>query len=358
MIETLTLEHNNFLRHEFGTGNLDDSFFEGDYRMNAARKKMTERLGEDLLSLELNPPERDNLEEQMNHHRSHLNSLFEEVPSVGGINLPEIQEEEQKGDRGDRKSSFSERVPPREYTLKLREHFEREYIINRVIVQLPPEEQEDWLLECYRDYDIESIVLVGGESSDVDYPGPSVSEGNRLITEYLNEGRRRYGEGDLEPTNFAVGNICISTRRREDFDEPERMAKKVSSGCDFFTSQIIAEEETPAELLRDLDRRFREENLDAPVILWSITPINSRKDVRFLRWLGVKIPDAVEEKILGSEDPLETSLDHFERLWQHLREVEDELALDVPMGINVSPVAIRNLAPSVRLAGRLKPVTA
>lgn len=26
MIETLTLEHNNFLRHEFGTGNLDDFF--------------------------------------------------------------------------------------------------------------------------------------------------------------------------------------------------------------------------------------------------------------------------------------------------------------------------------------------
>lgn len=326
--------------------------------MNAAGEKMKSRLGDELLSLELNPPERDNFEEQMDHHRSHLEKLFDEVPSIGGINLPEIQEEEQKGDRGDRKSSFIERVSPREYTRELRKHFEKEYIINRVIVQVPPEEQEEWLLECYRNYDIRTIVLVGGESSDVDYPGPSVSEGNRLITEYLNEGRRRYGKADPDPTDFAVGNICISTRRREDFDEPERMAKKVSSGCDFFTSQIIAEARTPSELLRDLDQRFRAENLEPPAILWSITPINSQKDVRFLRWLGVRIPDEVEERILGSETPLETSLDYFETLWERLLEVRDELTLNVPMGINVSPVAIRNLDPSVRLAKRLRSVTA
>jgi hypothetical protein len=315
------------------------------------------RLGQSLLSLELNPPERDDLEEQSAIHRDHLEKLFDTVPEVGGINLPEIQEEEQKGDRGDRKSSFTERLSPREYTQSLRDQFSREYIINRVVVQLPPEEQEDWLLETYHEYDIQSIVLVGGESSDIDYPGPSVPDGNRLISDHLNEGQRRYGDGSIDPTDFAVGNICISTRRREDFDEPERMAHKIESGCDFFTSQIIAETDSPADLLRDLDLSLRQENLEAPVILWSLTPINSEKDVRFLRWLGVRIPDEVEEHILGSSEPLETSLDYFENLWHELLEVEDQLDRDIPMGINLSPVAIRNLDPCVRLADRLQSLT-
>lgn len=322
--------------------------------MPPAKQTLRNRLGRSLISLELNPPERDNLQEQSSVHREHLRELFETVPEVGGINLPEIQEEEQKGERGDRKSSFSERLSPREYTRHLREQFDREYIINRVIVQLPPEEQEDWLLETYHEYDIQSIVLVGGESSEVDYPGPSVPDGNRLIDQYLNEGIRRYGKGPVESTDFTVGNICISTRRREDFDEPERMAHKIESGCDFFTSQIIAETETPSSLLQDLDKTLREQNLETPVILWSLTPINSQKDVRFLRWLGVRIPDDVEEHILGSSEPLETSLDYFEGLWNELLEVEDQLDRDIPMGVNVSPVAIRNLDPSVRLADRLQ----
>ena len=71
----------------------------------------------------------------------------------------------------------------------------------------------------------------------------------------------------------------------------------------------------------------------------------------------MKIPDPIEEKILGSDHPLETSLDYFENLWKGLLEVREELTLDVPMGINVSPVAIRNLDPSVRLAKRLRSVT-
>ncbi len=322
--------------------------------MPPASHMVRDRLGQSLISLELNPPERDKLKEQSSVHQEHLRKLFERIPEVGGINLPEIQEEEQKGDRGDRKSSFTERLSPREYARHLRDQFNREYIINRVIVQLPPEEQEDWLIETYQEYDIQSIVLVGGESSDVDYPGPSVPGGNRLIDQYLNEGIRQYGDGSVEPTNYTIGNICISTRRREDFDEPERMAHKIDSGCDFFTSQIIAESETPASLLRDLDVILREQALEAPVILWSLTPINSEKDVRFLRWLGVRIPDEVEENILGSSEPLETSLDYFENLWEELLEVEDQLELDIPMGINVSPVAIRNLDPSIRLADRLR----
>jgi 5,10-methylenetetrahydrofolate reductase len=318
--------------------------------------KVYDRFGDSLLTIELNPPEKDQLNQQMDAHRSHLTDLFDTVPEVGGINLPEIQEEEQKGDRGDRKSDFKDRLSPREYTRKLQKRFEKEFVINRVIVQLPPENQENWLLETYHKYDVKSIVVVGGESSEETYPGPSVTDGNTLIKKHLNEGNRLYGTSEIEPTDYLIGNICISTRRRDGFDEPDRMARKIETGCDFFASQIIAESETPGQLLKDLAPTLEESNLDAPAILWSITPINSSKDVRFLRWLGVKIPDAVEETILNSNTPLETSLDHFESVVRDLLSVEESLPVDIPMGVNVSPVALRNLDASLALAERLRPL--
>lgn len=318
--------------------------------------ELKKRLGPELMSFELNPPETEELSDQMEEHFDHLRTLFDRVPEMGAINLPEIQEEEQKGDRGDRKSSFTTRLSPREYTLKLRKSFKCEYVINRVIVQSSPAEQERWLIDCHNEDQIKTIVLVGGESSDIDYPGPSVTEGNRLITEGLNNGDSRHGHNLSEPTDFLVGNICISTRRREDFDEPDRMIKKIRSGCDFFTTQIIAEAQSPRELLRDLGTALEDEAVDPPAILWSITPFNSEKDVNFLRWLGVKIPDDIEEKILSSSSPVETSLQYHTELWEKLRETENELNVDIPMGLNISPIAIRNLDPSVRLAENLRSI--
>lgn len=324
--------------------------------MSPNTSTLRDRLGPELMSFELNPPETDDLSDQMEDHFTHLRTLLERVPEVGGINLPEIQEEEQKGERGDRKSSFKTRLTPREYTRKLRKSFEAEYIINRVVVQETAAEQERWLIDCHNDDEIKTIVLVGGESSDVDYPGPSVTEGNRLITESLNNGTSRHGHHLSEPTDFLVGNICISTRRREDFDEPDRMIKKIKSGCDFFTTQIIAERESPRELLVDLADALEDEDLDPPAILWSITPFNSEKDVNFLRWLGVRIPDEIEEKILGSDNPVGTSVQHHSDIWKTLREVEDKLDVDIPMGLNISPIAIRNLESSVLLAESLRSI--
>lgn len=322
--------------------------------MTSTSNTLRNRLGPELMSFEVNPPERDNLSGQIEEHFSALRTLFDKVPEVKGINLPEIQEEEKKGDRGDRKSSFKSRLTPREYTRKLRKSFNREYIVNRVIVQSKASEQERWLIDCHEEDDIKTIVLVGGESSDKEYPGPSVTEGNRLIKDHLNKGESRYGHNLTSPTEFVLGNICISTRRREDFDEPERMIKKIRSGCDFFTTQIIAELESPRSLLEDLAEELREESIAPPALLWSITPFNSEKDVNFLRWLGVRIPDSVEEKILGSNDPVRTSIQHHTDIWKSLLETEEKLGFDIPMGLNISPIAIRNLESSIRLAENLR----
>lgn len=304
----------------------------------------TRRFGPQPVLFEITPPPVEQSNEEARVRREGLARLQESV-DVSAINIPEIQQESGKGERGERKSSFQERISPREYARQLRERlgFEQ-HVINRVIVQAEASEQLDWMRCTYRDYGVGNLVLVGGESSEITYPGPSVPEGNSLVKEQLIP----------EGMDFLVGNICISTRRRPTLDEPERMAHKIRAGADFFTTQIVAEPESPRELLEDFGRLLaREDDLDPPGLLWSFAPIRAPKDVNFLRWLGVRIPDEVEERILSSSDPARTSVEWARTIWEEIQRIEDTLSVSIPLGLNVSLVAPRNFDAAIDLARSL-----
>ena len=51
-----------------------------------------------------------------------------------------------------------------------------EAIVNRVVVHEPFDAQMKWFKETNKEYEIENMIIVGGESSNVKYPGPSVNE--------------------------------------------------------------------------------------------------------------------------------------------------------------------------------------
>jgi len=304
------------------------------------------------LLFEIIPPEKGKQEKRLQQHTEHLNYLYNET-DFDAFNLPEIHDKSQKGENGNRRKEHKERISPRSYVGKLSGKFEAEYIINRVVVKQPHKVQEKWLLDTYHKFGIKNLVLVGGESSKIDYPGPSVPETNRLIKNYLNKGEHKYAERKIESTDFTIGNICIPTRRNNDFDEPERMLKKVQAGADFFTSQIITEAQTPVSLLKDFSALNDREECTPPLICWSFSPIAEKKDVDFLRWLGVHIPEQVEEMILGSDDPVAASVDWAEDVWQQIMELNSQLAQPLPMGINISVMGLRNFKNGVRVAKRL-----
>ncbi len=307
------------------------------------------------LLFEIVPPEKGNEEKRLNQHTDLLEQLFANI-EPDALNIPEIQNESQKGEKGKRSTSYKERVPPRRYARLLSERFDTEFIINRVIVKHSGKGQEDWLLETSDEFGLQNIIFVGGESSMIQYPGLSVPDGNRLAKQYLNRGRRRHDDSDVEPTNFTVGNICIPTRRRDDYDEPERMLHKIKAGSDFFTSQIITEAENPISLLNDLSEILEEEDRDLPLIFWSFTPISSQKDVDFLRWLGVHIPENTEKMILGSKDPVSASCDLAQNVLEKVVDFNHQLPVSFPMGINISVMGLRNFENGIRLAKELEMV--
>jgi len=304
------------------------------------------------LLFELVPPVKGNKEKRLKQHTTWLEQLLKEI-AVDAFNIPEIQDESKKSEKGIRLSPYKERVKPRNYVKELSKRFDTEFVINHVAVKHAHHDQEKWMLETCHEFNINNIIIVGGESSRVQYKGPSVSTGNKVAKRYLNRGKLKYNEGKIKPTNFTIGNICIPTRRRNDFDEPERMYHKLRAGADFFTSQIIAEPESPISLMKDFSELLIEEEVDPPVIFWSFSPISSQKDVNFLRWLGVRIPENTENLILSRSNPAAASVDVIQTIWEKILDFNRQLPVSFPMGINISVIGLRNFENGIRLAKEL-----
>lgn len=314
-----------------------------------------QRFDNSPLFIEIATPKLENRKERFREHLSALEDLPEDL-EYHGVNLPEIQDESKKGERGKKRNEFQKRVPPRQYARELSGQIDTQFIINRVIVKHPQEAQEEWLIETQQEYGIDTLVLVGGESSTEEYPGPSVTKGNRLIRSHLNHGDGITTEQEVESLEYLVGNIAIPTRRRKDFDEPERMLKKIRSGADFFTTQIIAEPNSPMKLMEDLSQLLFLENVTPPTLIWSFTPISARKDIDFLRWLGVYIPDQIEKRILSADNAAAESIQWARKIWSRLVKINRELPVPFPMGCNISVMGMRNFDNAVNMARALQGV--
>jgi 5,10-methylenetetrahydrofolate reductase len=204
-----------------------------------------------------------------------------------------------------------------------------EAIVDRGIVYTHWANQRRWLRRTRREYGIRNLVLVGGESSRIRYPGPPVTRAAELIREELHR----------EGVDYFLGGITLPGRRAE----PERLLEKARCGIEFFTSQVLYEAQTPQRLLRAYAARCREEGVRPRRIFLSFAPVSSRKDLEFLQWLGVEIPERVEKEILnGWIGTAWRSIRVAERVLGEILAFARDEGLDVPLGINVEHVMKHN----------------
>ena len=159
-----------------------------------------------------------------------LNELRRVKPFVDGVNLPEIHDE----DRGtERTSKFVPRVEPRVFGSRIQGDLGTDVVLNRVVVHDP--KPEIWFRETCLERGLRHIVLVGGETAQVRYPGQSVMEAAALV--------RREG------LPIMLGGITIPSRK----SESDRIRVKTRAGIDFFTSQILFDSNDVVWLLQRLN---------------------------------------------------------------------------------------------------------
>jgi 5,10-methylenetetrahydrofolate reductase len=260
---------------------------------------------------------------------SSLHELQQLRGRVDAINIPEIHDEDRPGERT---SKFIERVEPRILGSRIKRELGIDVVINRVTVHDAVPER--WFRETAGEWDIPNWVLVGGESKEITYPGPNPAEAARLVKS-LN-------------LPVSLGGITIPSR----VNEPERIRKKHEQGVDFFTSQVMFDSNDLVWLIQRLN------GVEARIFI-SFAPISTPRDLQFLRWLGVDIPQDLDRFLIGPEKgeatAAETCLERSINLAQRiLMDVFDNLPPDPPpIGLNIEHITRKNFTPSLAMLDRL-----
>jgi 5,10-methylenetetrahydrofolate reductase len=248
---------------------------------------------------------------------------------VDAINLPEIHDEDRKGDRT---YKFVPRVEPRVLGARIRRKLKTDVVVNRVVVH--EADQLSWFRRTCEEFGIENFVVVGGESPEIRYPGPGVVE----AAEQIRAAR----------LPACLGGITIPSRDHES----DRIRAKNAAGLEFFTSQILFDPNDAVWLIQRLN------GLAARVFL-SFAPVSHPGDLKFLRWLGADIPPDLDRFLLhgkeGSAAPAEACFERSLNLAQRiLMDVFDNLPPDPPpLGLNIEHINQRNYPGAVRMLDHL-----
>lgn len=248
------------------------------------------------------------------------------------LNLPEVFDESRTGER---KFPFAKKID----NLRFADIIKKEQPIlapipYKIIPKLAPLKFAKWVESVHR-RGIRKLLLVGGESHQIQYPGYSVEEGTSYIKQYFD---------DIE-----IGGITIFTRPHE----AQRILKKIKSGVTFFCSQIIFETANLKQVISELQTLCSNENLPLPKIYISLSPASELRDIDFIKWLGVEFPSAIYVYLT------EPSADVTSRCFSILERIVDELFdfiahNNIELGFNVEHVRYTNLQLAARLIRHIK----
>ena len=275
-----------------------------------------------------------------------LDSYAEKISSllsqthIDAINIPEVHDE---NERGVRPVQNLERAEAREFGRLLQDNVGIEAIVNRVTVHEELQTQTNWIKETFYDYDIENLVLVGGESSKIKYEGPSVNSTSEYITRDLNSGR----------FDFFCGGIAIPSRNIES----ERLLRKGSNGIEFFTTQVLYDSEKIKKMLKHYDNVCKKYKVMPRRILLSFAPVSSKKNIDFLKWLGVEIPLQTEKRLSNpklemTDESLKIATEILVDILQH----NEKEQIRVPVGLNVEHIMSYNFQYSINMLQELSKI--
>ena len=287
-----------------------------------------------VVAYEILPPrEKDGT---LNTYAETISSLLSQT-HIDAINIPEVHDET---GRGERPVSNQERGEPRKFGMLLQDIVGIEAIINRVVVHMPMKKQMEWIQETHSKYEIDNLIIVGGESSKQQYPGPTVNESLNRISE-ANRHRK---------SNILCGGICIPSRKKES----KNLIRKSKFGAEFFTTQVLCDSSNIIKMIKNYQERCDGLNTFPRRILLSFAPVSSQRNINFLKWLGVEIPNDTERYLNGRPGAMtERSLDVAIEVLNEILDYIIQNNLRVPVGLNVEHIMSYNFQSSVEMLQEL-----
>ena len=278
----------------------------------------------------LPPREKDGT---LNSYAENISSLLAQT-HIDAINIPEVRDE---SGRGERPVKNQLRAEPREFGKLLQDIVGIESIVNRVVVHQTLEKEMVWFEETYNKYEIENLITVGGESRNITYPGPSVNEALEAIKQNLT-------------LDVLCGGISIPSREKES----RKLIEKSKNGSEFFTTQVLYDSSKIIEMISHYQKRCDEQNTFPRRLLLSFAPVSSKKNIKFLKWLGVDIPTDTE-KYLNENDQImtERSMEIAINVLNETLTFLNENKIVVPIGLNVEHIMSYNFQASIEMLQEL-----
>lgn len=284
------------------------------------------------LLFEALPPQVESSEEQWQDHLDLLDPL--KKAGLTAINVPEIV------------NGAYQTVDPRSFASALQRRLGLRAIVNRITVHHSVPALQGWAAETRLGTGIQDFVLVGGESSKETYPGVGVTEALKALRPGVNR------------AGGSLGVITIAHRRRAVNDEPQRLVAKQAAGASFAVSQILSDAAAAAALQHDL-ATVTPAGTDPLTLFWSLAPVAKKRDIEFLQWLGVQVPDDAKKLLLApatAEQRLAGSHTFNEGLARTLLEAAERDGLAAP-GFCIEHVMLSNIDGAIELVERIRTLT-
>lgn len=136
-----------------------------------------------------------------------------------------------------------------------------------------------------------------------------------------------------------LGAVMIPERHTGRGDEHKRLIHKQEAGVTFFVSQVVYDVTAAKNLASDYAYACRARGLAPARLVFTLSLCGSLKTLAFLGWLGVDVPQWVENELKHTPDPLGQSVVHALDTARELRAFCRHLG--VPVGFNVESVSIR-----------------
>jgi len=285
----------------------------------------------------ITPPKVNHTEEEIKEiaqrHIDRISKL-----NVDGLVLYDIQDE---SDRTDEKRPFPfiKTLNPCEYSKNYLQELNTPRIVYRAVGNYTPEKFTAWL-EDTKQSQVHSVFV--GAASHEQQNNITLKEAYSLKKE-VND-------------NLCLGGITIPERHTKKHDEHLRVFSKIDSGCEYFITQCVYDLHAAKTFLTDYVKYAKENNKEIVPIIFTLTPCGSAKTLDFMKWLGIDIPNYLEEDLKGSGDILQESVklsrDIFEELYKYGKK------RGIPIGCNVESVAIRKaeIEASIELLDEVKSI--
>ncbi len=241
--------------------------------------------------------------------------------NIDGLVLYDIQDE---SDRTDEKRPFPfiKTLNPCEYSKNYLQELKTPRIVYRAVGNYTEDTFSQWL-EDTKQSQVHSVFV--GAASHEQQNNITLKEAYALKREVNN--------------NLCLGGIAIPERHTKKHDEHLRVFSKINNSCEYFVTQCVYDLEAAKVFLTDYLHYSQENNKAMVPIIFTLTPCGSAKTLDFMKWLGINIPNYLEDELKESGDILHDSIklsrDIFEELYSFGKK------RGIPVGCNVESVAIR-----------------